>query len=136
MCIYKTVVVTIQAYVKAGVHTIKVGNRELFWVKRINVQKGLGLDNISHLVRKQMQGIYETKYPTEEQKRKYIRTEEELTKQDTDDSKIKYVRGDLMQKITKNCRGVTQYNDGVNRSEKEKQRENLRFRIQVLKNTT
>ena len=67
----------------------------------INVQKELVLKNISHLVRKQIQGMYETKYPTEEQKRKYIRTEEELTKQDTDDSKIKYVQSDLMGKIIK-----------------------------------
>ena len=92
------VAITIQAYAKAGVHTIKVGNRELFWVKMINVQKGLGLKNISHLVRKQIQGMYETKYPTEEQKRKYIRTEEELTKQDTNHPKIKYVGRDLMKK--------------------------------------
>ena len=91
----------------------------------VDVQKGLGLKNISS-VRKQMQGMYETKYPTEEQKRKYLRTEEELTKQDTDDSKIKYVRSDLMEKITKSCRGVKQCNGGVNRLEKEKQRENFR----------
>ena len=69
-------VITVQAYAKAGVHTIKVGNRELFWVKMIDVQKGLGLKNISHLVRKQMQGMHKTKYPADEQKRKYIRTEE------------------------------------------------------------
>ena len=69
-------VITVQAYAKAGVHIIKVGNRELFWVKMIDVQKGLGLKNISHLVRKQIQGMHETKYPTEEQKRKYIRSEE------------------------------------------------------------
>ena len=43
----------------------------------IDVQKGLGLKNISHLIRKQIQGMYETKYPTKEQKGKYIRTEEE-----------------------------------------------------------
>ena len=47
--------------------------------------------------------MYETKYPREEQKRKYIRTEEELTKQDADDSKIKYVHNDLMEKIIKSC---------------------------------
>ena len=92
------VVITVQAYAKAEVHTIKVGNRELFWVKMIDVQKGLGLKNISHLVRKQIQGMYGTKCPTEEQKRKYIKTEEELTKQDTDDSKIKYARSDLIKK--------------------------------------
>ena len=37
------VVITVQTYAKAEVHTIKVGNRELFWVKMIDVQKGLGL---------------------------------------------------------------------------------------------
>ena len=120
------VAITVQAYAKAGVHTIKVGNRELFWVKIIDVQKGLGLKNISHLVRKQTQDMYETKYPTEEQKRKYIRTEDELTKQDTDDSKIKYVRSDLMEKIIKSCRQVRQCNDGVNKLQKEKQRENFK----------
>ena len=68
----------------------------------------------------------ETKYPTEEQKRKYIRTEKELTKQDADDSKIKYVRSDFIEKIIKSCRGVKQCNDGVKRLENEKQRENFR----------
>ena len=120
------VVITVQAYAKAGVHTIKVENRELFRVKMNDVQKGVGLKNISHLVRKQIQGMYETKYPLEEQKRKYTRTEEELTKQDADDSKIKYVRSDLMEKIIKSCRGVKQCSDKVNRLEKEKQRENFR----------
>ena len=66
-----------------------------------SLQKGLGLKNISHQIRKQIQGMYETKYPTEKQKRKHIGTEEELTKQDTDDSKIKYVRSDLMEKNNK-----------------------------------
>ena len=119
-------VITVQAYAKAGVQTKKVGNRELFWVKMIDAQKGSGLKNISHLVRKQIQDRSETKYPTEEQKRKYVRTEEELTKQNTDDSKIKYVRSDLIEKIIKRCRGVKQCNDGVNRMEKEKQKEHFR----------
>ena len=39
----------------------------------IDVQKGLGLKKFSYLVRKQIQGMYEIKYPTEEQKRKYVR---------------------------------------------------------------
>ena len=116
------VVITVQAYAKARVHTINVGNRELFWVKMIDAEKGLGLRYLSHLVKKQIQGMYVTKYPTEDQKRKYIRTEHKLTKQDADDPKIKYVRIDLMEKIIKSCRGVKQCNDGVNRFEKEKQR--------------
>ena len=59
--------------------------------------------------------MYETKYSTEEQKTKYIRTEGELITEDTDVSKIKYVRNDLMEKIIKSCRRVKQRNVGVNR---------------------
>ena len=39
---------------------------------------------------------------------------------------ITYVKNDLMEKIIKNCRGVKTCNDGVNRMEKENQRENFR----------
>ena len=46
------VVITVEAYVNTGVHTIKVGEKKLFWLKMIDVQKGLGLKNSSHLVRK------------------------------------------------------------------------------------
>ena len=56
----------------------------------------------------------------------YIRAEQEVSKKTTDDSKIKYVRSDLMEKKIKNCRGVKKYNDGINRIEKEKGRENFR----------
>ena len=35
------------------------------------------------------------------QKRKYIRTIQEISKKPTDDSKIKYVSSDLMEKIIK-----------------------------------
>ena len=72
------VVITVQAYKNAEVHTITVGKRELFWVKMIDVQHGLHVKNISHLVRKEIQGIYENKYPTEEQIRKYKHSEKEL----------------------------------------------------------
>ena len=37
------VVITVQVYARAGVHTKKVGNRKLFWVKMIDLKKGLGL---------------------------------------------------------------------------------------------
>ena len=119
-------VITVQAYAGARVCTIKVGNRELFWVKMTDVQKGLGLKNMPDLVRKEIQGIYETKYPTEEQKREDMRTESEITKTPADDSEYKYACSDLMKKIIKSCTGVKQCNDGVNRLEKEKYRENFR----------
>ena len=46
------VVITVQNYTDAEVHTITAGSRELFWVKMTDVQKGLGIQNISDLVRK------------------------------------------------------------------------------------
>ena len=121
------VVITVQAYVEAGVHTIKVKNKKLFWVKIIDVQKGLGLKNMPDLVRKEICGIFETKSPTEEQNIYiYIRTENKKTKKPADDYKYKYACSDLMEKMIKGCRGVKQCNDGVNRLEKEIQRENFR----------
>ena len=75
------------------------------------MQKGLGLKNMPDLVKKEICGIFETKNPTEEQKKKYIRTESEITKKPADDSKYKYAHSDLIKKIIKNCRGVKQCND-------------------------
>ena len=69
---YKMVIITIEAYRDAKIHKIKVGNRKLFWVTMRDVQDGLGLKNIPDLVRKKLQGIFESKNFTEEQKRKYI----------------------------------------------------------------
>ena len=37
------VVITVKAYANAGVHTIKVGNKKLYWIKMCDVQKILGL---------------------------------------------------------------------------------------------
>ena len=39
------VVITVQNYTNAEVHVIKVGNRELFWVKMIDVQDCRGVKN-------------------------------------------------------------------------------------------
>ena len=40
-----------------------------------DVQDGLGIKNISDLVRKEIHGIFETKDPTKDQIRKYKRRE-------------------------------------------------------------
>ena len=42
---YKMVVITVEKYANAGVHTKTADNKKLFWVKMIDVQKGLGLKN-------------------------------------------------------------------------------------------
>ena len=64
------VVITVQAYTEARIHTITVENKKLFWVKMIDVQKGSGLNDMPDLVRREICGIFETKSPTEEQKKK------------------------------------------------------------------
>ena len=43
-----------------------------------------------------------------------------------DNNKDKFARSDLMEKIFKNCRGVKKCHNGVDRSDKEKQRQNFR----------
>ena len=95
---YKMVVITVEKYVNSGVHTITIKNKNLFWVKMIEMQKGLGLKNMPNLIKKEICGICETKNPAEEQKKKYIRTESEITKKPADDSKYKYACSNLMEK--------------------------------------
>ena len=121
----RIVVITVKAYTEARGHTIAVKNK-LFWVKMIDAEKGLGIKNMPDLVKKEIWDIFETKNPIKERKKKYIRTENEITKKPADDSKYKYAPGDLMEKLIKSYRGLKQCNDGVNRLEKEKQRENFR----------
>ena len=91
-----------------------------------DVQKVLGIKNIYDSARKEICGIFEAENFTEEQKRKYMKTEREISKILTDNSKFKYARSDLMEKTIKNSRGVKKCNDGINRMEKEKQRDNFR----------
>ena len=64
------VAITVQNHSGAEVHTITVGNRELFWVEMTDVHNGLGIQNISDLVRKDIQGIYETKDFTQKNRKK------------------------------------------------------------------
>ena len=120
------VVITVEAYKNSKVHTITVKNKKLFWVKLSDVEKGLGTKNISDLLRKEMCGIFQTKNFTEEQKEICIRTESEITKKPADDSKYKYARSDLMEKIIKNYRRVKKCNDGINTMKKEEQKGNFR----------
>ena len=93
------VVITADIYADAGVNTITIENEELFWVKMIDVQNGVGLKDVCQLVRVKLQGMYETKDLTEEQKKKYIWTKKEKNnKKFKNDFNCKYIRSDLMQK--------------------------------------
>ena len=68
-----------------------------------DVQEGLGVKNMSDLVRKKIHGIFETKYHTKDQIRKYKRREKDLD--NNSNATFVYVRSDLMSRIIKNCRG-------------------------------
>ena len=118
-------VITVESYKNAKVNTITVKNKELFWVKVIDVLDGLGLNNMSDLVRREMCDIFETKDLTEKQNQKYIKSEHQITKKPTDNHKCKYGRNDIIEKIIKNCRGVKKCNDGVNRTKYNNEREIL-----------
>ena len=101
----------------------------------IDVQKGLGLKNIFDLFRKEIQGIFETKNPTEEQIKKHKRSENELDRKNIHSSSlIKYVRCDVVKKIIKNCKGVKECNDCISKMKKEKQRENFRILLGFKEN--
>ena len=69
------VVITVEKYANVGVHTVTVKTKKLFWVKMMDMEKGLRIRNIHDLARKEVCGIFETKNFTEEQNRKYIKTE-------------------------------------------------------------
>ena len=128
------VAITVQAYKNAEVHTITVKNKKLFWVKMSDVQKELGIKGIYDLARKETCGIFEDKNFAEEQKRKYIRSEREISKMFTDNSEFKYASSDLMEKIIKNCRGVIKCNDGINRMKDEEQRDTFRTLLGIKEN--
>ena len=89
------VFITNESYKNAGVNVIK--DKNYFWVKMKDAENELGTKNISDLLIKEMQGIFETKKLTNEQKIKYIRSKFEIIKK-FGDKKSKYARNDIMEK--------------------------------------
>ena len=89
---------------------------------------------MSDLVRKEIHDIFNTNNPKKEQVKKYKRSLQEITKDPMYDSKIKYVCSDLMEKIIKNCRGVKNCNDDIDKEEKVKQRDNFRILLGFREN--
>ena len=64
----------------------------------IDIQKGLGIQNISDSVRKEICGIFETKNPTKKQIRKYKHSQKEIGRESNSSFKITYARNDLTEK--------------------------------------
>ena len=103
LCMYKMVDISAEKYTNAKVCTIRVNNKKLFWVRMYNLQEGIGVQNISDLVRKEMRGIFRTKDPTKHQIRKCKMRQRELDHNST--ATFVYVRSDLMSKLITKCRG-------------------------------
>ena len=95
--------ISVKNYTDANVCTIEIGNKRLFWVKINNIQNGLGIKNMSDLVRKEIHGIFETRDPTKDRVKKYKRYERELD--NNSNTTFVYIRCNLMSRIMKNCRG-------------------------------
>ena len=82
-------------YINAGVCVSETTNRTYFWVRMCDVQNGIGVENMSDLVEKEVQGIFGTKNPTEKQIRKNKRAGKEWFNYNP----YVYVRDGLMTRI-------------------------------------
>ena len=127
-------VIDVQNYLNAGVQTVQVKDEGYFWVKMFDVQKRLGVKNICDLVRKETMGIVGTSKPSNKDLKKYKRSLQEIINKTMNDSKNKYVRTDIMEKIIKNCRRVKKCKDGESRGKKEKERQNFRILLGFKEN--
>ena len=74
--------ISVKEFTNAKVHTITISNRRLFWVRMYDVQEGLGIKNISDLVRKGIHGIFDSNNPTKDQIRNYKRPGKEWLSDD------------------------------------------------------
>ena len=95
--------ISVEKYANVKVSAMKIDNKKLFWVKMNDVQNGLGVRNMSDLVRKEIWGIFRTKNSTKDQVKKYKRREKELDHNST--ATFINVLSNLMSRIIKNCRG-------------------------------
>ena len=74
----KMSLISVEGYQNAGVHFLIIKNTGELWVNMKNVGDGLGVANISDLVLKEIEGIYEKKNLTKEEIKNYKMTEGEI----------------------------------------------------------
>ena len=73
--IYKMYLISTEGYKNAGVDLLIIKRTGKIWTKMKDIQDGLGVQNISDLILKEIYGIYQTKNITKEQVKKYKMTE-------------------------------------------------------------
>ena len=89
------VFITAEAYKDAGVDIITVKkNKDHFWVKMKDVEKRLGIKNMSDRIRHKMCGIFVIKNLTEKQGKQYVRSKNEIDK-NLKNNLFKYSRSDI-----------------------------------------
>ena len=123
-----------QNYLNAGVYVVRVKDEGCFWVKMLDVRKKLGAKNMCQLVKQEIMGIVSTNKLSSEDVKRYKRSLRELKCKAANNSKDKYVCNDIVEKIIKNCGVVKKCNDGKNRNEKERQRQNFKVLLGFNKN--
>ena len=101
------ITITTETFAKNCVYTIKVNKKAdkkySLWIRMIDIQKGLDVENIYDLVRKEIHGRCETNNPTEQQTRKYKRHGSEWLK----DDKYMYAHEGIITPIIIGCKAAT-----------------------------
>ena len=92
------VVITVEKCKKANHDVVRIKNSDLFWINMFDVQQGLGVKNISDLVRKEIMGIFNNKKPTLNQiKECKLPLADLVNNYSRYSNKIKYIRSDLIE---------------------------------------
>ena len=127
--------ISVEGYGNSAVAKLIMEKPGEIWVSMKDVHEGLGLQNMSDPVLKQIYGIYGTKNLTKKQIRKYKMTEREAFKKFSDLSEDKLnkksnknvsVRNDVMTSIIKQYRGETK------RGHKRKSKKKDAFRKKLM----
>ena len=112
-CIYQMYLISAEGYKKAGVNLLIIKKTGEIWTKMKDIQNGLGVQNISDLVLKEMYGIYKTKSFTKERIKKCKMTKREIFENfdnlsedelNAKNNKDIYAKNDGMTIVIKRCR--------------------------------
>ena len=113
-CIYKIYLISAEGYKNAGVDLLIIKKTGEIWTKMKDIQNGLGVQNISDLVLKEIYGIYKTKSLTKEQIKRYKMTKREIFEKfdnlsedelNAKSRKEVYAKNDVVTTVIKRCRG-------------------------------
>ena len=120
--------ISAEGYKNAGVYFLRVRKTGETWLSMKNVNKGLGVKNMSDLISEEIYGIYETKNLTNKHIQKYKMTEREIFEKydnlskdelNTKTNKNVYVKHDVISTVIKRCRGEKKKKKEVKKKKKK-----------------